>query len=794
MPAPPSDDRSTTKKIVSWMKKGLGEFCGIQDDEEEADKWKDRASKMGKSFIVNAKTRLPGIPADRAMEETDDVVDGLLSRKKALPTKGHYHPTDAIHTDKYSRRLDPRIKGPRKKTEKPLLFTMAYQAARNALMPPKKSLEYHAKSTRRSFAPHDLAKYGTPSPMLHVPPDTGEGGEDDVDAASFSVLDDMFFGSGFGSSKVESDREPLIGEDDVDTAIRHRPQEMVRPDKFREYTQHYRWVNKGGWNFREPVSQEAIREQQEKHRRAQQGEKVEPGYMSKLMNQMKNYVFDNSDRFDTPKNRVLLWCEKGLFAKCFNLELDRYYKYQWQGDQFVPDKSNDHRPGFTMWLTFIQIIIFLTSLAVYGVAPWGYDEQEVVDLVSMPNLALEKKSYMERENLWLGPRQADLVHLGAKYSPCIRRDANIEIALAEDRRRERQTACCINSDGSGCVQLPKQSCSSSLSKWYEFGDGRPGSVCGQDPKFCTSPLSLAPHEWDDQDFTQWPVCVATRNLEGKAHPDDPHMTCDIAGRPCCFGIQGECLITTRDYCTFLRGYFHEEANLCSQVDCMNEVCGMLPFNKKGHPDQFYRFWISLFLHAGVLHMLLTLFFNFLILWPMERLAGFMRVSVIYLMSGMAGSLASAIFLPYHVEAGPAGAQFGIVACHLVTIALFMTKPKGPILKMMGFVIFWLLLGLIPMIDNYAHVFGFIFGFLISFAILPFARFKKGNVNERTQRLIAIILCSVLVLGVATLLIILFYVAPIYHCPYCHYFTCIPFTPTFCKTTEVTIRNSSTHHH
>ena len=44
-----------------------------------------------------------------------------------------------------------------------------------------------------------------------------------------------------------------------------------------------------------------------------------------------------------------------------------------------------------------------------------------------------------------------------------------------------------------------------------------------------------------------------------------HMTCEITGRPCCVGIQGECIVTTHEHCKFLRGYFHKEAYLCSQV-------------------------------------------------------------------------------------------------------------------------------------------------------------------------------------------------------------------------------------
>ena len=76
------------------------------------------------------------------------------------------------------------------------------------------------------------------------------------------------------------------------------------------------------------------------------------------------------------------------------------------------------------------------------------------------------------------------------------------------------------------------------------------------------------------------------------------MTCEVVGRPCCIGVHGQCIITTREYCEFRQGYFHEEASLCSQISCMDEICGMIPFVHPGSPNQFYRLWTSLFMHAG----------------------------------------------------------------------------------------------------------------------------------------------------------------------------------------------------
>ena len=143
-----------------------------------------------------------------------------------------------------------------------------------------------------------------------------------------------------------------------------------------------------------------------------------------------------------------------------------------------------------------------------------------------------------------------------------------------------------------------------------------------------------------------------------------------------------------------------------------------------------------------------------------------------------------------IQAGPAGAHLGTIACHMVLIILFVEDRKWPLIKVGIFVGALLIFGLLPMVDNYAHIFGFIFGFLLSFAVLPFARFFKAvsASNARKRRYIAIGVCSAAAIGVALVLIILFYVAPIYECSWCHYFTCIPITADFCVNQEVTMRN------
>ena len=64
-----------------------------------------------------------------------------------------------------------------------------------------------------------------------------------------------------------------------------------------------------------------------------------------------------------------------------------------------------------------------------------------------------------------------------------------------------------------------------------------------------------------------------------------HLTCEITARPCCAGILGQCLMTTRDHCSFLKGYFHSEAQLCSQV-CIMFLIGSLVVMCDGFEHSF----------------------------------------------------------------------------------------------------------------------------------------------------------------------------------------------------------------
>ena len=51
----------------------------------------------------------------------------------------------------------------------------------------------------------------------------------------------------------------------------------------------------------------------------------------------------------------------------------------------------------------------------------------------------------------------------------------------------------------------------------------------------------------------------------------------------------------------------------------------------------------------MIHLAITLVVQYYLMRDLEKLAGPVRIGVIYILSGIAGNLASAIFVPYRAE-------------------------------------------------------------------------------------------------------------------------------------------------
>jgi rhomboid protease GluP len=144
----------------------------------------------------------------------------------------------------------------------------------------------------------------------------------------------------------------------------------------------------------------------------------------------------------------------------------------------------------------------------------------------------------------------------------------------------------------------------------------------------------------------------------------------------------------------------------------------------------WRLLTSLFVHAGLTHLLMNIFSLWLLGLLVEDRVGPLRLALVYLASGVGGSLAS---LWWHFEGvnsvGASGAIFGLYG---FLLALLVSKKlvlnKSDRRAMLGLVLYLvlsnLLSGLTGNIDNAAHLGGLLTGLLVA-GPLALAGLKKN---------------------------------------------------------------------
>jgi len=138
--------------------------------------------------------------------------------------------------------------------------------------------------------------------------------------------------------------------------------------------------------------------------------------------------------------------------------------------------------------------------------------------------------------------------------------------------------------------------------------------------------------------------------------------------------------------------------------------------------EWWRIFVSFFLHSGVLH----LGGNMIALWILgawlEKSFGPYDMLIVYLSSGIAGQISSALFLPNSVSVGASGAIFGLLgarwADHLQNYLFFHHLDEKPSFALL-LVSTIALVGysLLPDLNAFAHVFGLFTGSLIGDIVL-----------------------------------------------------------------------------
>lgn len=151
--------------------------------------------------------------------------------------------------------------------------------------------------------------------------------------------------------------------------------------------------------------------------------------------------------------------------------------------------------------------------------------------------------------------------------------------------------------------------------------------------------------------------------------------------------------------------------------------------------QWWRLFTSMFLHIGILHVGLNMWALYYSGRVVERLFGNGRFALLYLISGLAGSIASLLWNPMVNSVGASGAVFGVYGALLAFMLDRRNQVPKVIMKeqrlgVMIFIIYSLGFGLRQEgIDNAAHIGGLagglVMGWLLARPLNREARAKPG---------------------------------------------------------------------
>ena len=176
-----------------------------------------------------------------------------------------------------------------------------------------------------------------------------------------------------------------------------------------------------------------------------------------------------------------------------------------------------------------QALLIIVLLPIYGLAPiklFPVERTEEFPSLLAMNGSDPNVTYFRSVNLWIGLTPLDLIRLGAKFSPCMRKDFGIRRTIITSIRENTSNpsyGCCQNQDRIGNSVL--------------------------------SGCITATHNPTSETF-----------FEAGTRCSDSNTTTNGANfHPCCISITGQCAIMELEQCTARGGFYHVDTDSCDNV-------------------------------------------------------------------------------------------------------------------------------------------------------------------------------------------------------------------------------------
>jgi len=139
------------------------------------------------------------------------------------------------------------------------------------------------------------------------------------------------------------------------------------------------------------------------------------------------------------------------------------------------------------------------------------------------------------------------------------------------------------------------------------------------------------------------------------------------------------------------------------------------------PNQWFRFIVPIFLHGGLVHITFNLLLQLTLARDVEKIIGTLRFLIVYFSAGIFGFVFGGNFAPDGISStGCSGALFGILAIVLLDILYTWRTRQSPVKDLLFLLLDFAIafvIGLLPTLDNFSHIGGFLMGLVLGVCIL-----------------------------------------------------------------------------
>lgn len=179
----------------------------------------------------------------------------------------------------------------------------------------------------------------------------------------------------------------------------------------------------------------------------------------------------------------------------------------------------------------------------------------------------------------------------------------------------------------------------------------------------------------------------------------------------------------------------------TQKCSLSELCGFggvpenynTDINHTPEPNQWFRFIVPIFMHAGLIHIGFNLLLQLTMGREMEKAIGSIRFFLVYMSSGIFGFVLGGNFAGSFISStGASGALFGVIALTLLDLLYSWKDRRSPVKDLMFIlldVVISFVLGLLPGLDNFSHIGGFLMGLALGVCILHSPNSLRQRIGE-----------------------------------------------------------------